>query len=368
MAKRKSTASRRTASPAELAKKIEAMDRDLVKLINERAKIGERLAKAKQAAGEPLYDPAEEDAVVESFVGKNKGPLQDLTLRSICREMIGGTRSLVKRHRVAYLGPKFSYSHIAAVERFGNSADLIPVGTIAAVFEEINRRQVDFGLVPIENSTDGRVIDTLSMFAKLPAKISGEVKLRIRHNLLGKCSYEEVREVYSKPQALSQCRKWLARRLPTARIVEMTSTTAAAKLAAEREGAAAIASRQASVHYGLNIIAPDIQDSANNTTRFAVIGDTSGKRTGNDKTAIMFEVPHKPGSLADTMAIFKKNKLNLTWIESFPQPDTPDEYLFFVEFEGHENEAAVKRTAEALAKKATRLDVLGSYAQSETIE
>lgn len=366
MAKRKSTS--RKVSLADLAKKMEAIDRDLVKLLSERAKLSVKQAEARQAAGETFYDPDDEDKVVDSFVGKNKGPLPDSTLRSICREVIGGARSLTKRMKVAYLGPRFSYSHIAAVERFGESAELIPVGTIAAVFEEINRRQVDYGLVPIENSTDGRVIDTLTMFAKLPAKISGEVKLRINHNLLGKCELGEVREVYSKPQALSQCRKWLARRLPTARIVEMTSTAAAAQLAADREGAAAIASRQASNHYGLNIIANDIQDFENNSTRFAVIGSETSKRTGKDKTALIFEVAHQPGSLADIMAIFKKNKLNLTWIESFPQPETPSEYFFFVEFVGHENEAAVKRTVAALEKKAQRLDVLGSYAMTEAID
>ncbi len=171
----------------------------------------------------------------------------------------------------------------------------------------------------------------------------------------------EVREVYSKPQALSQCRTWLASHLPEARTVEMASTAAAARLAAEKPGAAAIASRQAGVHYALDVIAADIEDNRHNVTRFAVIGDQSPARTGNDKTSLMFELPHQPGALADAMAIFKRNRLNLTWIESFPMPNTPNEYLFFVEFQGHPAEPGAERALAALARKTVRLEVLGSY-------
>ena len=194
-------------------------------------------------------------------------------MRAIFRELLSGTRALAKTLRVAYLGPTYSYSHLAAIERFGNSAELVPVATIAAVFEELSRKHVDFGLVPIENSTDGRVADTLDMFTRLPVRICGEVQLRIHHYLLGKCARGEIKEVYSKPQALSQCRDWLAKHLPLARPVEMTSTAAAAQLAAEKPGAAAIASLQAGVNYGLNVLAEKIEDNANNITRFAVIGD-----------------------------------------------------------------------------------------------
>src|SRR5690606_11445466 len=167
---------------------------------------------------------------------------------------------------------------------------------------------------------DGRIVDTLSMFARQPQPITGEVQLRIHHNLLGKGARSDIKEVYSKPQALSQCREWLAKHLPEARLVEMSSTTKPAELAADRPGVAAIASRQAGVAYGLDVIAANIEDNAFNVTRFAVIGGEMPKRTGQDKTTLMFQISHRPGSLADTMAIFKRNKLNLTWIESFPLP------------------------------------------------
>ena len=181
---------------------------------------------------------------------------------------------------MAYLGPAYSYSHLAAIHRFGQSVELVPVGSIAAVFEEVNRRHADFGLVPIENSTDGRVADTLDMFARLPVRICGEVQLRIHHNLLGSCPRAEVEEVYSKPQALSQCRNWLARHLPAARPIEVTSTATAAQLAQDKPGAAAIASLQAGVHYGLDVLAANIEDNDGNLTRFAVIGDETGAAHG----------------------------------------------------------------------------------------
>jgi chorismate mutase/prephenate dehydratase len=242
------------------------------------------------------------------------------------------------------------------------------VPTIAAVFDALSRRQADVGVVPIENSTDGRVADTLDMFARLPLRICGEVQLNIHHCLLGKCSRNQVVEVCSKPQALSQCRGWLARHLPEARTVEMDSTAAAARLAAEKPGTAAIASRQAGVHYALDVLAPDIEDNRHNVTRFAVIGDHSPARTGHDKTSLMFAVPHQPGALADAMAIFKRNHLNLTFIESFPMPNTPNKYLFFVEFQGHPAERGAQRALAALAHKTVRLEVLGSYPATKPVE
>ena len=209
------------------------------------------------------------------------------------------------------------------------------------MFEEVNRGHCDYGLVPIENSTDGRIADTLDMFTRLPVQICGEVNFPIHHCLLGMCQRSEVQEVYSKAQPLSQCRNWLSRHLPQARTIEVTSTSTAAQLAKDKPGAAAIASAQAAVHYGLNVLAENIEDQQGNLTRFAVIGQHSGPRTGRDKTAIMFEVAHRPGSLADALGIFKRNRLNLTWIESFPIARPEGGYLFFVEMEGHQDDKRV---------------------------
>ncbi len=272
-AKKGTTAGSRNASLQSLRGKMDRVDKQLVKLMNERAKVAVEIGKLKHNLGLSAYAPAREDEVLGRAAALNKGPLAERSVRAVFRELISGSRALEKELRVAYLGPAYSYSHLAAIHRFGQSVELIPVGSIAAVFEEINRRHADFGIVPIENSTDGRVADTLEMFTRLPAHICGEVQLRIHHNLLGKCPRSEVEEVYSKPQALSQCRNWLARHLPAARTIEVTSTSTAAQLAQEKPGAAAIASLQAGVHHGLQVLAADIEDNKGNLTRFAVIGE-----------------------------------------------------------------------------------------------
>src|SRR5438270_6771431 len=204
-----------------------------------------------------LYDLAEEQTRLTELLSQSKSPLNEAAVRSIYREVLGTARWLVKSIRVAYLGPRYSYSHLAAIDRFGDGPDLTPVATIKAVFESIHFHQTDFGIVPIENSTDGRIVDTLDMFARLPTRITGEVELAIHHHLLGKCSRGEVIEVYSKPQALSQCRDWLAKNLSQAKAVEMTSTAIAAQIAADKPRAASIASLEAGTHYGLAVVDGD---------------------------------------------------------------------------------------------------------------
>jgi len=350
-------------SVASVRKELQRVDRELVKLLGDRARAAQKLAKLRQEDGAALYDLTEEQQEVAELVTQNKGPLSEAALRSIFREILGTARTLVKPIRVAYLGPKYSFSHLAAIDRFGDGPDLTPVATIKAVFESVNFHQTDYGIVPIENSTDGRIVDTLDMLARLPTRITGEVQIAIHHHLLGKCSRGEVTEVYSKPQALSQCREWLAKNLPQAKAVEMTSTAIAAQIAADKPGAAAIASLEAGMHYGLAAIDSNIEDNKHNLTRFAVIGGEMPPRTGRDKTALMFEIPHKPGSLADAMLVFKRGRLNLTWIESFPMPNSKNEYLFFVELEGHQADSRIKRSLEALKRKTARLEVLGSYAK-----
>jgi chorismate mutase/prephenate dehydratase len=357
-----------TANLSTLRGKIDQIDQQLVKLMNDRAKLALEIGKIKSDAGICAYAPAREEEVLTRVVELNKGPLPERALRGVFRELISGSRSLEKKLRVGYLGPAYTYSHIAAINRFGESVDLVPVGSIGAVFEEVTRRQVDYGLVPVENSTDGHIADTLEMFTRLPVKICGEVQMRIHHNLLGKCSRADVQEVYSKAQPLSQCRNWLGRHLPTARTIEVTSTATAAQLAADKPGAAAIASIQAGIHYGLSVLAADIEDQAGNVTRFAVIGAESGSRTGNDKCSLMFEIPHKPGALADVMAIFKRNRLNLTSLASYPISRPEGGYMFFVELEGHEQDLRVRKAIAGLGRKAVRLAVLGSYARLSPVD
>src|SRR5438105_3782034 len=249
---------------------------------------------------------------------------------------MSGARALEKVPKIACLGPEFSYSHLAAVDRFGQAVEFSLVGSIPAVFEEVNRGHTEFGVVPLENSTDGRVTDTLDMFMRIPhLKICAEIRLRIHHNLLANCEQAEIRRVYSKGQALAQCRNWVSKNVPHAAIVEVSSTANAARLAQTEPGAAAVASRQAAVRYGLRILSQDIEDHPFNETRFAVIGHQEVKRTGHDKTAIVFRVGHAPGALADALNVFKQQKINLTWIESFPAHGEKPEYVFFADFEGH---------------------------------
>ena len=364
---RKKTKTEDKPTLAALRRQVDKLDKQLLKLINERAALVVEVGDVKREQQALAYDPHRERKILDALQAANKGPLGEAVIESIFREVISGCRALAAPSRIAYLGPEFSYSHQAAIQRFGQSAQLVPVGTIAAVFDEVTSGVADFGLVPMENSTDGRIADTLTMFARTPARICGEVQLRIHHNLLGQGPRSGVKEVYSKPQALSQCRNWLAKHLPQATLHETASTTAAAEIAANKPNAAAVAGKLAAQHYGLGVIAPNIEDNPNNVTRFAVIGNQSYPRTKNDKTAVMFQVDHKPGALADAMNIFKRNRLNLTWIESFPIPDKPSEYLFFVELEGHETDTRVKRAIEALEKKSVRLEVLGAYQKTEIV-
>jgi chorismate mutase/prephenate dehydratase len=345
------------------------IDRQLVKLLQERARLSTVRPPAAEPVAEGVLVPGADDETLYTRVTElSKGPLPRRCVRAIFRELLSGCRALLQEPRVALLGPLYSFSHLAAIQRFGQSVEFVPVGTIAAVFEEVNRGHSNFGLVPIENSTDGRIADTLDMFTRLPVRMCGEVEMHVHHTLLGKCPRTEVKEVYSKPQALSQCRNWLTKHLPEARLIELTSTSTAAQLAKEKPGAAAIASLQAGVHYGLDVLAERIEDNPSNTTRFAIIGSQSSLRSGADKTALLFQAEHRPGGLVDALAIFRRNRLNLTWIESFPIPETSRKYLFFVELEGHESDARVRRAIASLQKKALRLEVLGSFPIGPAVE
>lgn len=368
MAKTSKRPSTRTLSPSALRAKIERLDRALFRLVQQRAGLVQAATTQEAGTAMDALPTQQEDDLIEELVAGNQGPLPERSLRAVYREVLGGCKALVRPVRVAFLGPLFSYSHLAAVDRFGQEVELVPVGTIGAVFEEVYRGQSDFGLAPIENSTDGRIADTLDMLTRLPLRICGDVSLRIHHALLGRCQRSEIQEVYSRPQALSQCRNWLARHLPDAKLVEVSSTAAAAQLACEKPNSAAIAGVQAGVRYGLTIMAEKIEDNPENITRFAVIGNHSAPRTGRDKTALWFQAEHRPGSLAEAMNIFKRARLNLTWIESFPVPESSRTYLFFVELEGHETDTRVRKTLAILQRRTLRMQVLGSYPITSPVE
>ena len=364
----KKTAAKPAAPAVDAKSRIVQIDRELLKLIQERGRLVLKSTKQGDAQERKAFASALEEETLARVINRSRGPLPRRTVRAIFLELHCGCRSLVRELRIAFLGPLYSYSHLAALTRFGHSVQYVPVGSIPAVFEEINRGHSDFGLVPVENSTDGRIADTLDMFTRLPVRVCGEVEMGIHHTLLGKCPRTEVKEVYSRPQALSQCRNWLAKHLPSARTIQVTSTSTAAQLAKEKPGAAAVASLQAGVHYELDVLAEKIEDNVSNTTRFAVIGNEVCRRTGNDRTAMLFQVEHRPGALAEAMNIFKRNRVNLTWIESFPIPGSDRAYLFFVEMEGHETDKRLQRAVTALEQKALRLEILGSFPVSEVVD
>jgi chorismate mutase / prephenate dehydratase len=347
---------RPTLPPTASADKLAAIDRQLLELLAERCDIVRSM--------EPFAFTNESSVALDSLAASvpRKDAAQWLRHAS--------SIAVADRHRlqVAYLGPEYSYSHLATIKVFGDAYPVAAVSTIAAVFDSILRGDSAAGIVPIENSTDGRVVDTLGMFVKVNVKIVGEVLLPIHHNLLSCSPRESITEVYSKPQALSQCRGWLANHLPKARLIEISSTAAAAELAASKPGAAAVASIEAGRQYALNVIDASIEDNANNVTRFAILGRDYPPATGNDKTAILFQVEHRPGALADAMLLFKDAGLNLTWIESFPLPGTNAEYLFFVETVGHVTEPKIAGALERLKAITLRLDVLGSYAKASAID
>jgi chorismate mutase/prephenate dehydratase len=367
-----------------LRSQIDKLDLQILKLVNERASVAAEIGRLKNDHGEEIFSPAREEEVLQNVLQlneKNKGPLDAGTIRAIYREIMSGSRALQKVLKVAYLGPEYSYSHLAAIDRFGQAVEFLGVNNIAAVFEEVDRGHVEFGVVPVENSTDGRIADTLEMFLRMPhLVICAEVRLQIHHNLMAKCEPQEIRRVYSKPQALSQCRNWLSKNMPQALTKEVSSTATAAELAQHEPGAAAIASRQAAVKYGLRILFDNIEDSPYNETRFAVIGHQKSGKTGHDKTTILFRIPHQPGSLSDALEVFKQNKINLTWIESFPGPrrlmgESGDEksskapkpeYLFFVDLEGSVEDPKLKRALQVLGEHCQEVTILGSYPMALT--
>lgn len=341
---------------------IDKLDLQILDLLNKRAAVAAQIGKVKNEQGGEVFSAAREEEVLNHVLAANKGPLEELTLKAIYRELISGSRALQRVQKVAFLGPEYSYSHIAALERFGQSVEYMRVGSITAVFEEVTRRHVDLGIVPLENSTDGRIADTLDMFIRMPqVKICSEVRLIVHHNLLANCEQPDIRRVYSKAQALSQCRNWLSKNLPHASLHEVSSTADAARLVQTEPNVAAVASRQAGVRYGIRILISNIEDSPFNETRFAVIGLADSARTGNDKTALMFQIPHQPGALADVLAVFKQYKINLTWIESFPYREVKGQYVYFLDFEGHRDDPKVKKALAGLEAVCDEISLLGSF-------
>jgi len=352
----------------ELRKKIDAIDGRLLKLLNDRADIILSIGEEKKKKKESIYVPDREKDVYSKVIAKNKGPLPNESLKMIFREIMSSAFQLERPLVIAYLGPEFTFTHLASMKKFGSSVNYAGCATITDVFAEVERGRADYGVVPIENSIEGAVNHTLDMFADTDLKICSEVYLEISHSLLSNEKEKaKIKKVYSKDQVFGQCRLWLESNLPNVQLVETTSTARAAEIASKEKGAACICNALAATRYNLKVLYRSIEDSAHNVTRFLIIGKTDAKPTGSDKTSIMFSIKDRVGALHDMLLPFKKYKINLTKIESRPSKIRAWEYYFYVDVEGHIDSAKVKRALEDLEKVSSYLKILGSYPVSDDI-
>ncbi len=350
---------------AGLRERIDQLDHNIVELLNARARVVVDIGKIKQQSNAPVYAPDREKIVLERIRKANKsvgGPLPDSCLEAIYRELMSGSFSLEKPLRIAYLGPKGSFSHLASVKKFGSSVDHEPVADIAAVFDEVARGHADMGLAPIENSTIGGIVETMDAFIEYPhVTIVAEMQIIVHHHLLALCEPAEVKIVYSKPEVLNQCRRWLNATMPDVQRLPVASSSKAAELAAAETHAAAIGSSLAAELYNLKTLFANIEDNANNVTRFLVIGRQPPRRSGDDKTSIIFTTAHKSGALVDVLDVFRKHGINLTNIDTRPSQKRNFEYYFFTDLVGHSEDPAVKTALEEVRSHCLHLAVLGSF-------
>jgi chorismate mutase / prephenate dehydratase len=352
---------------ADLRERIDEINLTLVELLSERARVAQAIGHLKVADGAPIYQPAREREVIERVVAHNPGPLSGDHLRHIFTEIISACTAIERTIRVAYLGPEHTYSHEAARGRFGASASFEPEPSIAAVFQALDNRRADYGVVPVENSTEGSVGLTLDLLIDTPMVIIGEILLPIRHALVSRSGERAaIRRILSHQQSLGQCREYLAANLPHCELEAVASNSLAARRAAQEADTAAICSTAAGLAYGLQVIAENIQDVAQNTTRFLVLGREEVPRSGTDKTSLLFALPERAGALHGALSLFARERINLTMIQSRPQRDRPWAYIFFVDLQGHGEDAKLKRALRALTRRALFLKALGSYPEGRS--
>ncbi len=345
----------------QLRQQIDQLDQKIVQLLNERAEVVVQVGKTKAVDGTPIYAPDREHAVLQRITELNRGPLPPKTLQAIYRELMSGSFALEKPLRIGYLGPQGSFSHLASMRKFGASVEHRPLADIRAVFEEVIRGHCDLGMVPVENSVGGGVIDTLDAFVESPVTICAEVLVEIHHNVLANCSPGQIKVLASKPEVFAQCRKWLSTSMQAVELVPVASSSRAAEMAANETGLGAIGSALAAELYDLKIVFANIEDNPNNMTRFFVISKQAAKRTGNDKTSLMFTTAHKAGALVEVLNVFARYGMNLTNIDTRPSKRRNWEYYFFVDAEGHvEDENFIAGLDEA-RNHCGELHVLGSY-------
>ncbi|MDH3688863.1 MAG: prephenate dehydratase [Gammaproteobacteria bacterium] len=350
----------------ELRASIDRIDEQIQQLINDRANIASEIAKAKLESGEgSFYRPEREAQILRNIAARNDGPLSDGKITGIFREIISATLSLESETTVAFLGPEGTFTQDAALKHFGHSANTVAVETIDGVFRVVESDTAQFGVVPIENSTEGAVTHTLDMLLDSPLRICGEIELRIRHNLLSQEeSLDAVERVLAHGQTVAQCRLWLNSKLSHAEAITVSSNAEAARRAAEDSGTAAIASRTAAELYGLRVLAANIEDSSINTTRFLVLGKIETESSGDDKTSLLLSSKDRPGALYRLLEPLARHGVSMTRIESRPSRKGLWEYVFFIDIEGHAKDKAVTAVLSELRAEAAFLKLLGSYPRS----
>jgi len=353
----------------EIRRKIDALDKKIVQLLHERTGLALEVGRAKEEMGKEIYAPDRESQIYRMLEQEaQKGVLPKEGLKAIYREIMSASLALEKPMMIAYLGPEATFTHLASLSKFGSSVQYSPTATIQEVFGEVERKRADYGVIPVENSTEGAVSHSLDMFIDSDLKICSEILFEISHNLMAHCELKAIRRVYSNPNVFGQCRQWLETHLPKAELIETASTTSAAQRADKEEGAAAIASRLAATLYNLPVLAEGIQDFARNVTRFLVIAKQCPPATGHDKTSILVSVKDKVGALYDMLYPIRKLKINMTKIESRPSKKKVWEYYFFIDFEGHIEEPKIKRLLKEMEGEVRFLKILGSYPASRDKE
>jgi len=363
---------------AHLRAAIDAVDTRLVAALNERSRLVVEVGKLKRTTGVPVYAPHREAQVLAKVLGLNKGPLPARTVEAIYRELMSGSFALEQPMRIGYLGPAGSFSHLAAARHFGSSVEFADLHEVWGVFTEVARGHVDHGLVPIENSVAGGIVDTLDSFIAHAGDVHvyAEAQLAVHHNLLANCAPASVRKIYSRPEVFSQCRTWLATQYPHAELAPVSSSSRGVRMVADESGpdesregpgVAAIGSTLAGELYGVNILFHKIEDNPGNLTRFFVISRQRAQRSGDDKTSVMFTAANKPGALVGVLAAFQKAGVNLTHIDKRPGGRRNWQYTFFVDAQGHETDPAMKRALAAARRHCRDLTVLGSYPRSRRV-
>jgi chorismate mutase/prephenate dehydratase len=347
----------------DIRRQIDTIDKELLDLLNRRADLVHEVGVVKKRDGLQIYAPEREEALLRRLISMNQGRLSESSIRAIYREIMSAALALEDDLKIAYLGPEGTWTHQAAIKKFGHSVSYSPQPNFADVFDQVTRRSADYGVVPIENSTEGAVSHTLDLFVDSPLHICSQILLRIENCLMAAIPRSEIRTLYSHPQVFGQCRAWIHKNFPQADLVEVSSTTKAAQIAQEqaKQGAAALGGPLAAEIYGLDLLESSIQDRATNTTRFLVIGEKTCPPTGHDRTSVLFAIHDRPGSLVKALQAFDNFHINLSKIESRPSKRKDWEYVFYVDLAGHCEDPQVADALAELHQHCSMIKLLGSY-------